>query len=321
MRDLDPRAPGAFRRPGRDLPAHHQHHHRLPLPRLRAGRSARDAQVHELEKLELEDEDAIHLQPCLSPVWDTALAIVALSDAGLPADDPVAAEGRPLAPRSRGQGGRRLEEGLPGGRARAAGTSSTPTSGIPTPTTPPQVLTALSRVRFPGEAEDLARQGAVARGQAWMLAMQNRDGGWGAFDKDCDNEVLTFIPFADHNAMIDPSCEDITGRVLEASTALGVPRRQPGGAPRGRLPRAQAARDGTWYGRWGCNYIYGSWLALRGLLARGRGPAPAALPARPPTGSAPTRTPTAAGASCRAPTTIRRPRARALRRRRRRPGR
>ena len=86
-----------------------------------------------------------------------------------------------------------------------------------------EVLTALSRVRFPGESEDLAREGAVARGQAWMLAMQNRDGGWGAFDKDCDSEVLTYIPFADHNAMIDPSCEDITGRALEAFHSIGVP--------------------------------------------------------------------------------------------------
>ncbi len=141
-----------------------------------------------------------------------------------------------------------------------------------------EVLTALSRVRFPGEAEDLARQGAVARGQAWILAMQNSDGGWGAFDKDCDNEVLTFIPFADHNAMIDPSCEDITGRTLEALHGLGVPAGNSAVRRAASYLERKQHGDGTWYGRWGCNYIYGSWLALRGLLHAG-GSSRAALPA------------------------------------------
>ena len=142
-----------------------------------------------------------------------------------------------------------------------------------------EVLTALSRVRFPGESEDLARQGAVARGQAWMLAMQNRDGGWGAFDKDCDNEVLTYIPFADHNAMIDPSCEDITGRALEAFHAIGVPGGPPGRAPRRGLPRRQAAS------RRHLVRALGLQLHLRVLpraarsAPRRRGHAPAALPA------------------------------------------
>jgi len=132
-----------------------------------------------------------------------------------------------------------------------------------------EVLTALSRVRFPGEAEDLARQGAVARGLAWLLAMQNRDGGWGAFDKDCDNEVLTYIPFADHNAMIDPSCEDITGRALEALHAIGVPAGHSAVRRAAAFLDSKQLEDGTWYGRWGCNYIYGSFLGLRGLLHAG----------------------------------------------------
>ena len=84
-----------------------------------------------------------------------------------------------------------------------------------------EVLTALSVARFPGEAEDKPRCDAIERGRSWLLTMQNRDGGWGAFDKGCDNEIFTLIPFADHNAMIDPSCEDITGRALESLHALG----------------------------------------------------------------------------------------------------
>ena len=72
-------------------------------------------------------------------------------------------------------------------------------------------------------------QAATRRGLDWLLAMQNRDGGWAAFDTDNDNEVLTKVPFADHNAMLDPSCADITGRVLEALGTLRLPRRAPGG--------------------------------------------------------------------------------------------
>ena len=225
-------------------------------------------QVHELEKLEIEDEDAIHLQPCLSPIWDTALAIVALSDAGLPADDPVLLNAaRWLLDREVKQVGdwkKACPEAEPGGWYFEYANEWYPDTDDTA-----QVLTALARVRFPGEAEDLARQGAVARGQAWLLAMQNKDGGWGAFDKDCDNEVLTFIPFADHNAMIDPSCEDITGRTLEALHGLGVPAGNSAVRRAASYLERKQHGDGTWYGRWGCNYIYGSWLALRGLLHAG----------------------------------------------------
>jgi squalene-hopene/tetraprenyl-beta-curcumene cyclase len=104
---------------------------------------------------------------------------------------------------------------------------------------------------------------------SWQISMQNRDGGWGAFDKECNNEVFTYIPFADHNAMIDPSCEDITGRTLEALIGLGFEDDHP--AVRGAVRFLHDTQDfsGTWYGRWGCNYIYGSFLALRGLEAVG----------------------------------------------------
>ncbi len=101
--------------------------------------------------------------------------------------------------------------------------------------------------------------------------MQNRDGGWASFDKDCNKEFLTYVPFADHNAMIDPSTTDITARALEALSAHGydlssdVVRRAVAFIRRLQKP------DGTWYGRWGCNYIYGTWLALSGLEGCRRG--------------------------------------------------
>src|SRR5262249_20730231 len=99
--------------------------------------------------------------------------------------------------------------------------------------------------------------------------MQNKDGGWGAFDKGCDLEILTLIPFADHNAMIDPSWEDITGRSLEAFAVMGLPRDHPALRSAVGYLRSRQDPDGTWYGRWGCNYIYGTYLALSGLAAVG----------------------------------------------------
>lgn len=102
-----------------------------------------------------------------------------------------------------------------------------------------------------------------------MLAMQNRDGGWGAFDRDNTAEFLCHVPFADHNAMIDPSTPDLAARVLEALGALGRRVGDPA-VDRGveYLRDAQEA-DGAWFGRWGVNYIYGTWQVLTGLAAVG----------------------------------------------------
>jgi squalene-hopene/tetraprenyl-beta-curcumene cyclase len=226
------------------------------------------AQTRELERLEIEDEETLHVQPCTSPVWDTALAIEALSDAGAAPDDPLMLKaGRWLLDKEVKQLGdwkKACPEGEPGGWYFEYANEWYPDTDDTA-----EVLTALSRVRFPGEAEDLERQGAVARGQAWMLAMQNKDGGWGAFDKDCDNEVLTYIPFADHNAMIDPSCDDITGRTLEAFDRLAVGRDSSSMRRAAQWLLSRQEPDGTWYGRWGCNYLYGTFLALRGLARAG----------------------------------------------------
>jgi squalene-hopene/tetraprenyl-beta-curcumene cyclase len=110
---------------------------------------------------------------------------------------------------------------------------------------------------------------AAERGVAWMLAMQNRDGGWGAFDKDNDAEFLCRVPFADHNAMIDPSTPDLTARVLEALGSQGYRVGHPA-VDRAveHLQRTQEA-DGSWFGRWGVNYIYGTWQVLSGMAGVG----------------------------------------------------
>lgn len=225
-------------------------------------------QVRELEKLEIEDEETLRIQPCFSAAWDTALAMQTLLESGAAASDPALQKAaRWLLDK---------EARRPGDyRKRSPGA---PTGGwffeyrnefYPDADDTAAALTALSRIPLADPAEDRGRGEALDRGLRWQLAMQNADGGWGAFDKGCDNEVFTFIPFADHNAMIDPSCEDITGRSLEALRQMGLPEAHPALRSGVAFLKAKQASDGTWYGRWGCNYIYGTWLALRGLEQAG----------------------------------------------------
>ena len=103
----------------------------------------------------------------------------------------------------------------------------------------------------------------------WLFAMQGKDGGWAAFDVDNNWNILSHVPFADHNAMLDPSCPDITGRVLEALNECGVPADHPSVNEGSNYLLGAQEADGSWYGRWGVNYIYGTFLALRGLRAAG----------------------------------------------------
>src|SRR5258708_15599107 len=120
------------------------------------------------------------------------------------------------------------------------------------------------------QASDPQRQErAEKRAIDWLLGMQSSDGGWAAFDVDNNWQVLSKVPFADHNAMLDPTCPDITGRVMEALCRRGLTLDHPAIARAvGYLLKHQKP-DGSWYGRWGVNYTYGTFLALRGLRASG----------------------------------------------------
>lgn len=215
------------------------------------------AQIGELERLEIEEGDTLRVQPCKSPVWDTALSINALAESREDAVR-VAIE--------------RAVEWLLAREVREVGdwrqkNPQGPVGGwyfeyanefYPDCDDTAQILSAVSKVVFADE--DLARRWTEAAGRAkgWLLSMQNADGGWASFDRGCDREFLTFIPFADHNAMIDPSTTDITSRALEALIRLGFePDSQPIRRGAEFILRQQKS-DGSWYGRWGCNYIYGT---------------------------------------------------------------
>jgi len=229
------------------------------------------AQVKELERLELEEAETLKVQPCFSPVWDTALAITAALDAGVPPDDPCLAQAASWLVdhevRRVGDWGRRSPEAEPGGWYFEYANEFYPDCDDTA-----QVVAGLARLRPRDRALAERLAGALDRGLAWLERMQNRDGGWGAFDKNCDREFLTHIPFADHNAMIDPSTVDVTARVVMAMRLAGRSPREPGVARGLAFIRRRQEPDGAWFGRWGCNYIYGTWLALSALRLGGESP-------------------------------------------------
>jgi squalene-hopene/tetraprenyl-beta-curcumene cyclase len=107
------------------------------------------------------------------------------------------------------------------------------------------------------------------RAMQWLLSFQCHDGGWAAFDRDVMQRWLEDVPFADHNAILDPTCSDLTGRVLELLGYIGYDREKPEVQRALRFIKETQEKDGSWYGRWGVNYIYGTWQVLRGLRSIG----------------------------------------------------
>ena len=222
------------------------------------------SQLHALEKLEVDLGDTLKIQPALSPVWDSAQAAGILAAAGLdPANEALqrAAEWL-LAKEVRHPGDWQRKNG----RSEVSGWYFEYANEFyPDCDDTAMVLTALARMRITdpdlGERVNAARRRALV----WLLSMQNPDGGWAAFDRGCDKELLKLIPFADHNAMIDPSWEDVTGRVLETLSLEGFEPSNDSVQRAIAFLNSRQCEDGTWYGRWGCNYIYGTWLALAGI--------------------------------------------------------
>jgi squalene-hopene/tetraprenyl-beta-curcumene cyclase len=111
------------------------------------------------------------------------------------------------------------------------------------------------------------RDECFQRGLKWMMTFQCKDGGWASFDRDCTKNILEKVPFADHNAMLDPECADITARILELLGYEGWSREHHQIQEALEFIRDHQETDGSWYGRWGVNYIYGTWQVLRGMRA------------------------------------------------------
>ena len=267
-----------------------------------------------LDRFTIDDDLGRRVECCQSPVWDTALAVIALADAGVPADDPALVSG----PRSGcsdeeirvpGDWAVRRPDLEPGGWAfefendNYADTDDTAIVGL-----------ALRRVasRHAGGRRRVPAGDAVAGGHA------EPGGGWGAFDADNTRELCRRLPFCDFGEVIDPPSADVTAHVRR------VPRRRAAAvisarcAPAGSGCSTQQERDGSWFGRWGANHVYGTGAALTGTARRRR---PLLRPRRsggPCSGSRSTRTPTAAGArTCARTATIALARPRRVDRRRR----
>ena len=222
-------------------------------------------EIVEFEKLAIEEDDTIRMQPAVSPVWDTAIAIVALAEAGLEPNHPAlvrAAEwllDKQIS--NRGDWQVKVRDVEPGGWAFEYSNDWNPDVDDTA-----FVLMALQRVDFPDKQR---MQAAVRKGVAWVLSMQNRNGGWGAFDRDNDKKFLTRIPFADHNAMIDPATADVTARVVECLARFGWAKDHPAIERAEEFLKRDQCADGSWYGRWGVNYLYGTGGVIRALEAAG----------------------------------------------------
>jgi squalene-hopene/tetraprenyl-beta-curcumene cyclase len=222
-------------------------------------------QIKEIEALGIETAQSLHYQPCVSPVWDTALAVNALIDSGLPPDHPQL---------------RRATEWLMDEQITVPGDWQIKRPNVPPGGWPFQYHNdfypdlddtgmALMAIEKTSGLDPERRQRCVERGLAWFLGMQGNDGGWGSFDADNNRLIFNNIPFADHGALLDPSTEDLTGRGLELLGTLGFGTDHPAARRALGFIRRTQAPDGSWYGRWGVNYIYGTWSVLRGLAAIG----------------------------------------------------
>jgi squalene-hopene/tetraprenyl-beta-curcumene cyclase len=228
------------------------------------GHPARVEAIRQFDRLMVDDGETLFFQPCFSPVWDTAIGAYALGEAGY--------SGAPALTRA--------ADWLLEREIRRPGDWS-----VKRPYTEPSGWafefqndwypdiddTAMVTLAFPHMRASNPRAQSASRQRAldWLFAMQSKDGGWAAFDVDNNWQFLNNVPFADHNAMLDPNCADITGRVLEALVAHGVGQDHPAVRHGVEWLERNQEHDGSWYGRWGVAYIYGTCFALRGLAAAG----------------------------------------------------
>ena len=217
-------------------------------------------------ELFVEDPEDFRIQPCLSPIWDTAINIISLAESGVAPDHPNL---------------QKAAEWLVNKEVRIRGDWSVNNSypqasgwafeynNIYYPDTDDTAMVLMAlRLIQPKDHEALNE--VFQRALDWQLSFQCRDGGWAAFDKNVTTPWLEDMPFADHNAILDPTCSDLTARTLEMLGYIGFD-------PKTRSVRDAMQylidtqdEDGSWYGRWGVNYIYGTWQVLRGLRAIGQ---------------------------------------------------
>ena len=240
---------------------------------LPAGHPHLVAARRSIERLLVVREDEAYCQPCLSPVWDTALVSHALMETG---DERSAAAARGgldwLAPLQvldvKGDWAAGRPDVRPGGWAFQYANPHYPDLDDTA-----VVAMAMDRADRGGlTAAPDAHAQAIARAREWIAGLQSRDGAWAAFDADNTHSYLNHIPFADHGALLDPPTADVTARCVSLLAQLGETSETSATLARGVAALvADQEKDGSWFGRWGMNYIYGTWSALSALAIAGQG--------------------------------------------------
>jgi squalene-hopene/tetraprenyl-beta-curcumene cyclase len=213
-----------------------------------------------VKKLLVIKDDEAYCQACLSPVWDTSLAGHALLESGAP--EPVEAACNWLLPRQElnvvGDWADNTPGTRPGGWAFQYNNAYYPDVDDTA-----VVAMLMHRTGKPHYAE------AISRAREWIAGMQSTNGAWGAFDINNDRQYLNHIPFADHGALLDPPTEDVTARCISFLAQLGFEEDKPAIARGIKYLRETQEQNGSWFGRWGTNYIYGTWSVLCALNAAG----------------------------------------------------
>ena len=221
-------------------------------------------ELKELYRLEHHTDDNMRIEPCFSPVWDSAIVQIALRESGMSEEDPRI---------------KKAHDWLMDHEIRFRGDwyHKNPVDVEPSgwvfefnnkwnPDVDDTAMVLMAIRQVPGD-DKKRRDECLQRGLAWMKAFQCKDSGWAAFDKDCTKGILEKVPFADHNAMLDPECADITARILECLGYEGIKIDDPQVQKALKYVKSQQEDDGSWYGRWGVNYVYGTWQVLRGMRA------------------------------------------------------
>jgi squalene-hopene/tetraprenyl-beta-curcumene cyclase len=226
-----------------------------------------------VRNLIVDDGVRAYCQPCVSPIWDTGLAGHAMAEAGYGSDlstDPVQAASDWLAERQildvKGDWAVRRPNVEPGGWAFQYNNAHYPDVDDTA-----MVGMLLHRNGDPAHAN------AIARARDWVIGMQSSDGGWGAFEPENTQFYLNHIPFADHGALLDPPTADVTARCVSFLAQIGMAATDPVLVKGVSYLRRDQEKDGSWFGRWGTNYIYGTWSVLTAFAQAGVGANDAAV--------------------------------------------
>lgn len=218
-----------------------------------------------VDRFMLEKDGRMWMQACVSPLWDTAICSNALLDSGLPSNHPALVKSAEWIISKqvvkRGDWQVKNPDAEPGGWAFEFYNELYPDTDDTA-----EILLFLNRAEVPDNRWKLSE---CQRAMDWLLSMQSKNGGWGAFDVDNDKEVLNEVPFADHKALLDPPTVDVTSRIIWMLAKWGFTKDHPRVKRALEFVKDRQELDGCWFGRWGVNYIYGTFLALNGLKAIG----------------------------------------------------